>query len=413
MDISYFKRKGFLPFCIEEIKLAFSSGIDSELISRYMDDTRFDNLQLRQIRLGLEQDLDVSAYARISMPYEEMEKIRERLLKEKSERDLEDEKEKKLEQQQIKVEVNRKRLHNTLSFFRIIMVILLIAVFIGLIYAGKIIYDIWNEDLYIHFRKDTVILEYREPFIPEDQIEDHSQGRNIMIIYPSFNADELGKYTVTYQLSNGLRSIQKDLKIRVVDTIAPVIVLKEDEISLIREEDEFIPEDYISEMYDSCDPYPNLTVGRLDWKLDEQDITYVVSDASGNRSMAKLHVLINDRPVLNTFPSGSNLSYQESHTVSSNDNDDHNYAESHSTYQSELVQPAQETAAVYCHSVSVPLGTDPGSAAYSTYVGLSGNITISIQYPELNTSVPGTYPVYYIDQATGETISVAYVTVTE
>ena len=77
-----------------------------------MNDTRFNCFQLRQIRLGLEQKIDVSAYARISMSEEDMEKIRQRLLKELSERDLEAEKERKLEQQQIKAEVSRKRLHN-------------------------------------------------------------------------------------------------------------------------------------------------------------------------------------------------------------------------------------------------------------------------------------------------------------
>ena len=88
MELSDYRRKGFLPFCMEEIRLAFSNGIDPQKIEQYMNDTAFDNMQLRQIRLGLEQDLDVSAYARTSMPYEEMEKIRERLLKEQSERDL-------------------------------------------------------------------------------------------------------------------------------------------------------------------------------------------------------------------------------------------------------------------------------------------------------------------------------------
>ena len=63
--------------------------------------------------------------------------------------------------------------------------------------------------------------------------------------------------------------------------------------------------------------------------------------------------------------------------------------------------------------MTVALGTDPGTAAYSTYDGLSGNITISIQYPELNTSMPGTYPVCYINTATGATVAVAYVTVKE
>ena len=68
---------------------------------------------------------------------------------------------------------------------------------------------------------------------------------------------------------------------------------------------------------------------------------------------------------------------------------------------------------MYCHNVTVKIGTDPGTAAYSTYDGLSGDITISIQFPELNTSSPGTYPVYYIDTATGDTMAVAYVTVVE
>ena len=82
MDINDFRRKGFMPFCMEEIRLAFVNGVDPKLIGQYMNDTSFDNLQLRQVRLGLERGLDVSAYARTSMPYEEMKQIRERLLKE-------------------------------------------------------------------------------------------------------------------------------------------------------------------------------------------------------------------------------------------------------------------------------------------------------------------------------------------
>ena len=119
MELNDYRKKDFMPFCFEEIRLAFMSGIDPKLIEQYMNDISFDNLQLRQIRLGLEQGLDVSAYARTSMPYEEMDNIRERLLKEFNERNLEAEKEKKLEQQQIRTEVKRKKLNNTLSIFRI------------------------------------------------------------------------------------------------------------------------------------------------------------------------------------------------------------------------------------------------------------------------------------------------------
>ncbi|MBQ6477752.1 MAG: hypothetical protein IJI44_00135 [Erysipelotrichaceae bacterium] len=405
MDINDFKRKGFLPFCMEEIRLAFSRGIDPKLIGQYMNDTAFDNLQLRQIRLGLEQDLDVSAYARTSMPYEEMEKIRERLLKEKSERDLAGEEEKHLEQQQIRTEVNRRKLHNTLSFLRIVLAIGLIGVVAGVFLFGREIYRIYNEDLYITFRKDEVILEYRESFVPEDQIKEHSEGSNIMIIYPSFTADELGDFTVTYQLSNGLKTIREDLKIRVIDSTPPVIRLKEEEIRLIRDSDEFVPKELIDEVSDNYDQDPDVTIGELDWNLDEQDIHYLVEDSSGNRSEAVLHVFVEDKPKEKPKLSGSTPASAPPSESSSSAPDSQNSVGGNT--------PQIEPAKVYCHNVTVKIGTDPGTAAYSTYDGLSGNITISIQYPELNTSSPGTYPVYYINQATGETMAVAYVTVTE
>ena len=405
MDISDFKRKGYLPFCIEEIRLAFNSGIDPKLIEQYMNDTAFDNLQLRQIRLGLEQDLDISAYARTSMPCEEMEKIRERLLKEKSERDLAAEEEKHLEQQQIRTEVNRRKLHNTLSFLRIILAIGLIGVVVGVFLFGREIYRIYNEDLYITFRKDEVILEYRESFVPEDQIKEHSEGSNIMIIYPTFTADELGDFTVTYQLSNGLKTIREDLKIRVIDSTPPAIRLKKEEIKLIRDSDEFVAEDLIDVVSDNYDQNPDVTISELDWNLDEQDIHYLVEDSSGNRAEAVLHVFIEDKPKEKPKPAGS--------TPASAPSSENNRSSSDSGNSGGGNIPQIEPAKVYCHNVTVKIGTDPGTAAYSTYDGLSGNITIAIQYPELNTSSPGTYPVYYINQATGETMAVAYVTVTE
>ena len=406
MDINDFRRKGFMPFCMEEIRLAFVNGVDPKLIGQYMNDTSFDNMQLRQIRIGLEQNLDVSAYARTSMPYEEMEKIRERLLKEQSERDLVAEEEKQLEQQQIRTEVSRKKLHNTLNFFRIILTIGLIGVVAGVFLFGRKIYRIYHEDLFISFIKDETILEYREAFIPEDQIKEHSEGSNIIIIYPSFAADELGEYAVTYQLSNGLKTIREDLKIRVVDSTNPHIALTTDEITLIREEDEFVPEEYIDGISDNYDQDPKISIDELDWDLDEQDIHFRAEDSSGNKAEAVLRVLIKDRPKespkpTNTKPAASPSSGNSDPTPDSGNSGGGN-----------TPQPA-EPAKVYCHNVTVKIGTDPGTAAYSTYDGLSGNITITIQYPELNTSSPGTYPVYYINQATGKTMAVAYVTVTE
>ena len=410
MELNDYKKRGFLPFCIEEIKLAYKAGIDPKLIEKYMNDRDFDNMQLRQIRLGLEENLDVSAYARTSMPSDEMEQIRLRLHEEKENRDLEKEEKDKLEKQKVKGEVNRTRLHNTVFVLRIIMILGVLAVLAAVFLFGRRIYETWNEDLYIVFTTETAVLEYKDPFVPEDYVEEYSQTDNIMIIYPSFSADELGDYTVIYQLSNGLKTIKKELRIRVVDTTPPVIRLKEEEIKLIREVDEFDPEDYISEISDNCDEDPELTVDELDWELDEQEIIYLVSDASGNRAEAVLHVSVENKPKKETEPVNANTLVSE--PVVSSENGSSSGNDSDQGGEEDPPEPVQE-AKVYCHNVTVPLGSDPGTAAYSTYDGLSGNITISIQYPELNTSSPGSYPVYYINTATGATVAVAYVTVTE
>ena len=391
MELNDYKKRGFLPFCIEEIKLAYKAGIDPKLIEKYMNDRDFDNMQLRQIRLGLEKDLDVSAYARTSMPSDEMEQIRLRLHEEKENRDLEKEEKDKLEKQKVKGEVNRTRLHNTVSFLRIVMIIGVLAVLAGAYLFGSRIYEIWNEDLYIVFTTETAVLEYKEPFVPEDYVEEYSQTDNIMIIYPSFSADELGDHTVIYQLSNGLKTIKKELRIRVVDTTPPVIRLKEEEIKLIRDVDQCDPEDYINEISDNYDEDPKVLIDELDWDLDEQEISFQVFDSSGNRTEAVLHVYIEDKPKEKPKPANSQSSASEPSSSGSipSSGEDSNHGGGGG---GSVPEPVEE-AKVYCHSVTVSLGSDPGAAAYSTYDGLSGNITISIQYPELNTSMPGTYPV--------------------
>ncbi|MBR4462397.1 MAG: hypothetical protein IKS51_07450 [Erysipelotrichaceae bacterium] len=405
MELNDYRIKDFMPFCFEEIRLAFMSGIDPKLIEQYMNDISFDNLQLRQIRLGLEQGLDVSAYARTSMPSEEMENIRERLLKEFNERDLEAEQEKKLEQQQIRAEVKSRKLHNTISLLRIVMILGMIGIAAGVFLFGRKIYQIYRQDLFITFRSDEAVLEYGDVFNAEEQIVGHSEGENIMIIFPSFAADELGEYTVIYQLSNGLKAVRKDLKIRVIDSTAPVIRLKEDEITLTRKVDEFDPNEYIDEISDNHDEDLKVTISELDWDLDEQDIRYLVEDSSGNMAEAILRVFIEDKPKENPNPASAKPA--DSSSPASSD------PAPNGGNSSEGSDPQSEQKKVYCHNVTVKIGTDPGTAAYSTYDGLGGDITISIQFPELNTSSPGTYPIYYIDTATGATMAVAYVTVVE
>ena len=184
-----------------------------------------------------------------------------------------------------------------------------------------------------------------------------------MIIYPSFMADELGEYSVTYQLSNGLKTIKEDLRIRVVDSTNPQIKLTTDQITLIREVDEFDPEEYIDEISDNYDEDLKITIDKLDWELDEQDIRYLVEDSSGNRAEALLHVLIEEKQKEKPKPANT------SPTPSSSSGNDGSSSDGGNSGGGggggNTPQPA-EPAKVYCHNVTVKVGTDPGTAAYSS-----------------------------------------------
>ena len=87
--------------------------------------------------------------------------------------------------------------------------------------AFRYLYNLYNQDLYIKFKSDEITLEYDDSFIAENYVDSHSEGNNIMLIYPSFVIDKLGEYVVTYQISNGLKSIKQDLKVKIVDNTKP------------------------------------------------------------------------------------------------------------------------------------------------------------------------------------------------
>ena len=411
MELNDYKKAGFLPFCIQEISLAYKNGVDSKLIEKYMNNREFDNMQLMQIRYGLESGIDVSAYASSSMPSEEMERIRMILQRKLKEKNLEEEKEERFKKQKLLGDIRKNRLNNTISVLRIVIFIGILCVMALFFYFGKKVYDVLNEDLFIKFKTDEVSLEYLEPFVPEDYVEEYTKGNNIMIIFPSFIANELGEYAVTYQLSNGLKTIRENLKIKVIDTEAPYIKLKEEFIEL-RNKDDFDPNYYIEEIHDNCDKEPKIEIDEFDLELKNQEIHYKVSDFSGNTSEATLTVSIEDKQEESQVHSVQNHNYNQISTQSNNDEYNHSTPPPVTDTNQPVVE-SQTAASVQCHNSTVALGTDPGEAAYSTYDGISGNITISIQYPELNTSSPGVYPVYYINTETGETVEVAYVTVVE
>ena len=58
MELSSYRRRGFRPFCIEEIRYAYEHGIDPELIEQYMNDTAFNNISGQFRRSATQGALD-------------------------------------------------------------------------------------------------------------------------------------------------------------------------------------------------------------------------------------------------------------------------------------------------------------------------------------------------------------------
>ena len=62
----------------EEIRLGLENNLNVSIYAKKV----FNPIQMKQIRLGLEDNLDVSSYAKKEFDWDEMKKIRKELLKE-------------------------------------------------------------------------------------------------------------------------------------------------------------------------------------------------------------------------------------------------------------------------------------------------------------------------------------------
>ena len=115
--------QGFQNYQIEEIFLAVKNGVDEDLINKYLVNVDLDNLQMIQVRKGLQDGLDVSLYARNTLSDTDMEHIRLQLLDEKMKKEEEQKKKVKQEQRIINKEKRKGRLDGIKSFLTILLIL--------------------------------------------------------------------------------------------------------------------------------------------------------------------------------------------------------------------------------------------------------------------------------------------------
>lgn len=312
--------QGFQNYQIEEIFLAVKNGVDEDLINKYLVNVDLDNLQMIQVRKGLQDGLDVSLYARNTLSDTDMEHIRLQLLDEKMKKEEEQKKKVKQEQRIIKKEKRKGRLDGIKSFLTILLIL---TIFAGLGFAGYLFRDTiakYFDVLELELSSNSIELEYGTKFDAEDYVVKATDGEEIIQIWPSFTADELGEFDLQYVITNNVKAVKKHLKVKVVDTTEPLIKLSEKNISLTRDVDDFNGFKYIDSVSDNYDPSPKVEIGKIDWTKRSQDIEYKVTDSSGNTATALLKVEIKNKP-------------QTAYTPPSNNNDSSNASSSNTDTQ--------------------------------------------------------------------------------
>lgn len=279
------KRKGLNVMQIREVEQALKHGLTTSQCDLFAK-SEYDNLQMKEIRLALEHGLTEQQMAVFLNPAIDYEAMNHARIKIESGNVIDETK---------KAELSSKRLKNTFIFGIILLVIAAI-VFIVILSWKDI--DAWLTPLQLELTDERVSIEYGHPFNAADYIKSYT-SENTTLSLPSLDTDSLGVKKVIYTISNEKRSITKELTVIVVDKTPPVLTLKQTSVTLYRNEDIFVPADYIESAYDEIDGdlfYEVMITNEVDTSLDEQSINYMVMDSKGNVATATLTLILKDRP---------------------------------------------------------------------------------------------------------------------
>lgn len=216
------------------------------------------------------------------------------------------------------------------------------------------------------------------------------------------DTSKLGEYELDYKSKNSVRENVVKLKVKVVDTTAPVITLTQDSLVLTRDVDtqSFDAKNYISSVTDNYDKTEDIKVDyptSLDFSKDSVECKYIATDKSGNESTKTLVIAVKDKPVeppvveqpTYTQPNYTQPSYTEP------------------SYSQPSYQASSDIVGV--HDISVPIGTSFATLSGMLTSGVSSGYAVSVNFASVNLTVAGTYPVTFTN--TAGVSATAYVTV--
>ena len=309
------KKKGLNVMQIREVEQGLKHGLTTDQCDIFAK-TEYDNLQMKEIRLGLEDGLSEEQMAVFLNPAIDSEAMNHARIKIESGNVIDETK---------KAELSGKKIKNTFIVGLILLIVAIITFIV--IWCWKDI-TAWLSPLQLELTDDSVSIEYGQPFNAADYIKSYT-SENTTLSLPELDTSTLGVKKVIYTISNEKRSISKEMTVIVVDKTAPVLTLKQSSVTLYRNEDTFVPADYIESAYDEIDGdlfYEVMVTNEPDISLDEQVINYMVMDSKGNVATASLTLILKDRPQSsnngNSGNSGSN-SGSSGNGGSSSSSEDH------------------------------------------------------------------------------------------
>lgn len=224
-----------------QLRLADEKGLDIDIIK----DPRYDWEQMREIALAMEYGLDPSPLCNPTISSEAMENIRIHLFENQG------------VYENAKADIHLKR---TRIITIIIVITLLLSSIAALLYAKKDYIRAYYEDIDLVLTDDHITLSYGDTFHPIDYVKQYDE-KNTITLPKLQKMDQLTDYEYVYEVSNGVKTVNKVLIVTVIDDQKPTINLKQEEAALTQG-DTFNPLDYVASVNDNYS------------KLTKEDITF-------------------------------------------------------------------------------------------------------------------------------------------
>lgn len=261
-----------IPFTAEQwqlIKTAIDDDIDIEDIANH----RFTVEQLEVLIKAKKDKVDIEAIKDPEIPAKQMNAVLEHIMRESGTYEAHYE------------SVRRKWLKN-ITWMIILITLVVVAIFFY--YGNRDWIEAYTDELILEIEQEVEI-EAGELFQAADYIHSYTLSANLIL--PDVNTNIPGTQYVEYKIENGVKTESKQLKLRVVDTTAPIIQLTQEYLKLTSP-DAFSCKNYLLTATDSLDGdlSDKVICTGMDPSATHQEISYTVSDEAGNQTTAILIV---------------------------------------------------------------------------------------------------------------------------